>query len=279
MSQNFATSGSHRTYGAMSDSNVPDVEFSSSQFSPTEMFALCENITTNVYTINSSLKQLDDAFKVLGTAKDNQGVRDKIHVTQLSTNQIIAQTTKDLHRLTVVVRKGDKQQKLQVDKLTSRFKEAVQTYSVKQKQVADKMKMCLLPSEVAAQEDEGTNSWEKSEEEQTRVAKLKQEHHNLEFDHGMLLEQEQRIKQIEEDILDVNQIMRELGAMVHQQDESINMIETHVENVYSGVESGRQELEKASEYLNKRRRKNLTLFIIAFGLLVFLGFMIYLTVR
>lgn len=279
MSQNFATSGAHRTYGAISDSNVPNVEFSGSQFSPTEMFALCENITTNVYTINSSLKQLDDAFKVLGTARDNQAVRDKIHVTQLSTNQIIAQTTKDLHRLTVVVRKGDKQQKLQVDKLTSRFKEAVQTYSAKQKQVADKMKMCMLPSEVAAQEDEETNSWEKSEEELTRIAKLKQEQHNLEFDHGMLLEQEQRIKQIEEDILDVNQIMRELGAMVHQQDESINMIETHVENVYGGVESGRQELEKASEYLNKRRRKNLTLFIIAFGLLVFLGFMIYLTLR
>lgn len=84
--------------------------------------------------------------------------------------------------------------------------------------------MCLLPSEVATQEDEGTNSWEKSEEEQMRITKLKQEHQNLEFEHGMLLEQEQRIKQIEEDILDVNQIMRELGAMVHQQDESISMI-------------------------------------------------------
>lgn len=279
MSQNFATSGSQRTYGAISDRNVPNVEFSGSQFSPTEMFALCENITTNVYTINSSLKQLDDAFKVLGTAKDNQGIRDKIHVTQLSTNQIIAQTTKDLHRLTVVVRKGDKQQKLQVDKLTSRFKEAVHTYSAKQKQVADKMKMCLLPSEVAAQEDEETASWEKSEEEQTRIAKLKQEHQNLEFEHGMLIEQEQRIKQIEEDILDVNEIMRELGAMVHQQDESINMIESHVENVYSGVESGRQELEKAAEYLNKRRKKTLYLFIIALGILVLLGFIIYLAVR
>lgn len=78
MSQNFATSGTQRTYGSISDRNVPNVEFSGSQFSPTEMFALCENITTNVYTINSSLKQLDDAFKVLGTVKDNQGVRDKM---------------------------------------------------------------------------------------------------------------------------------------------------------------------------------------------------------
>lgn len=32
----------------------------------------------------------------------------------------------------------------------------------------------------------------------------------LEFEHGLILEREDRIKQIEGDILDVNQIMREL---------------------------------------------------------------------
>lgn len=51
------------------------------------------------------------------------------HVSQLSTNQIIGVTTKDVLRLNMIVRKGDKQQKLQVDKLSNDFKESVARYS------------------------------------------------------------------------------------------------------------------------------------------------------
>lgn len=41
-------------------------------------------------------------------------------------------TNKDLQRLTVVVRRGDKQQKLQVEKLTSDFRDIVERYSTSQ---------------------------------------------------------------------------------------------------------------------------------------------------
>lgn len=46
-------------------------------------------------------------------------------------------------------------------------------------------------------------------------------HRTLEFQQGLLLEREDRIKRIEGDILDVNQIMRELAALVHLQGDTI----------------------------------------------------------
>lgn len=49
----------------------------------------------------------------------------------------------------------------------------------------------------------------------------KQVQQNLEFEQGMLQERESRIRQIEDDVLDVNQIMRELSALITQQGESI----------------------------------------------------------
>lgn len=55
------------------------------------------------------------------------------HVTQLSTNQVVTQTSKDIARLTVLMRRGDKQQKLQIEKLTTDFKDALQRYSDMQK--------------------------------------------------------------------------------------------------------------------------------------------------
>lgn len=41
------------------------------------------------------------------------------------------------------------------------------------------------------------------------------------FEHDMMLEREARVNQIEADVLDINQIMRELGSLVHEQGETI----------------------------------------------------------
>lgn len=65
------------------------------------------------------------------------------HVTQLSTNQVVTQTSKDIARLTVLMRRGDKQQKLQIEKLTTDFKDALQRYSDMQK-VSNILLLCIL---------------------------------------------------------------------------------------------------------------------------------------
>jgi t-SNARE domain-containing protein 1 len=51
------------------------------------------------------------------------------HNIQTTTNQKIQATSKDLGRLTAVVRRGDKQQKLMVERLTADFKNVVEKYS------------------------------------------------------------------------------------------------------------------------------------------------------
>jgi len=234
-----------KNYGAIGNS-VPDVGFLGLQFSPTELYNLSENITTNINTIIKSWKNLEQALKNIGTDKDNQGLRDKVHVTQLSCNQIVSQTAKDLQRLTVVVRKGDKQQKLQAEKLTGDFRDAVQCYSRLQKQVAEKMKTRLLSRQTLGTTSEYDDDEEQRlTEEAERTAAQKSLQRELQFEQEMLLEREQRIQQIEGDILDVNDIMRELGAMIHEQGDTINSIENNIENVHGNVELGQQELQSS----------------------------------
>lgn len=55
------------------------------------------------------------------------------HVTHVSCNDIVAQTTQELARLTEVVRRGNKQQKLQSERLREEFSEAVTNYGRAQK--------------------------------------------------------------------------------------------------------------------------------------------------
>ncbi|KAI4500441.1 hypothetical protein M0802_004403, partial [Mischocyttarus mexicanus] len=243
---------SSQTYGSTDQrTDVPDVGFS-----PTELYNLSENITTNIYTINTSWRTLERSHKNIGTNKDNTGLRDKVHETQYITNQVVTQTSKDIARLTVLMRRGDKQQKLQIEKLTTDFKDALQRYSTMQMSIAEKMKSHILTTNnvenITEADDEGERQslLQIQDDEQSRTTQR-----TLEFQQGLLLEREDRIKCIEGNILDVNQIMRELAALAYQQGDTTNTIDNHIENIYGNVELGAQELIKGSNYQNKFRRK------------------------
>ncbi|XP_033339342.1 syntaxin 13 isoform X2 [Megalopta genalis] len=264
MTHTLRMAHSSQTYGSTDQrTDVPDVGFS-----PTELYSLSENITTNIYTINTSWRTLEHAYKNVGTNKDNQGLRDKVHVTQISTNQVVTQTSKDIARLTVLMRKGDKQQKLQIEKLTTDFKDALQRYSDMQKSIAEKMKRhILLTTSIDSPMDQ--------DDEEQRQLQVQEDGHratlrSLEFQQGLLLEREERIKWIEGDILDVSQIMRELAALVHQQGETINTVDSQIENIHGNVELGAQELIKGSNYQRKYRRKVYILLLLAIIVVVIL---------
>ncbi len=57
----------------------------------------------------------------------------------------------------------------------------------------------------------------------------------MDTDLALLQEREERIRQLESDILDVNEIFRDLGQLVHEQGETIDTIEANVEQAYNQV--------------------------------------------
>lgn len=59
------------------------------------------------------------------------------------------------------------------------------------------------------------------EDPDSHIQKQAQLAREMAFEQDMLLERESRVIQIEADILDINQIMRELGSLVHIQGETI----------------------------------------------------------
>ena len=236
----------------------------------------------------------------------------------------------------MVVRHGDKQQKLQVEKLTSDFRNVVEAYSTSQQvcsicaahflrfflfrsvwlsrlsgalilclwltnditlqQIAAKMKGILL---VNASQADDINNDEHSTSDTDLLFHQKQKslQQNLQFEQAMLQEREQRVRQIEDDVLDVNQIMRDLGTLITLQGENIgeqtslfffsffaltldthllllpsisDTIEGSIDHAASNVEAGTSELLKAAEYQAKYRRKVIILLIVAviIGLIV-----------
>jgi hypothetical protein len=92
----------------------------------------------------------------------------------------------------------------------------------------------------------------------------------------VLEEQEQAIQQLESDISDVNQIFKELGAMVHEQGEVIDSIEASVEKTEVFVGEGASQLRQASNYQTKLRKKKCILAIcLTVVLAVIIGIIIW----
>ncbi|XP_055854903.1 syntaxin-12 [Episyrphus balteatus] len=273
MARNLNNPALHRDYGATSSTSstsaitsVPDVNFSG--FSPTEFMSLSENIGYNINSVISSWKQLDKALKVIGTPRDNQASRDKVHHLQSQTNIRIQTTSKDLQRLTAVVRHADKKQKLKQEKLTNEFRQVVEKYSESQQKIAAAMKQVVLQTSMQAQQlDEESSS---TNDQEILIQRQKNAEANLQFEQNMLLDQEKRIKEIEADVLDVNSIFRVLSSLVQEQGQQVDLVENSIDMTHAAVIDGAAELRKAAEYRARYRRKILILLAIAviIGLIV-----------
>lgn len=61
-----------QNYGATSTPTADSGE------SSTAFINYSDNVVTNVYTINSSLRTLENALKTIGTPKDTQGLRNNV---------------------------------------------------------------------------------------------------------------------------------------------------------------------------------------------------------
>uniref|UniRef100_A0A1B0GD27 t-SNARE coiled-coil homology domain-containing protein n=2 Tax=Glossina TaxID=44049 RepID=A0A1B0GD27_GLOMM len=266
----------HRDYGATSTSSTtgnntfPDVNFSG--FSPTEFMSLSEDIAHNVQTINSSCKHLEKQLKILGTPKDQQSVRTKVHNIHSKTNARVEATSTDFKRLTAIVQRGDKQQKLQLEKLTNDFRSVVEKYLNIQKRIAAAMRKTYTQTMLIQAQDDLANT-EILDSERTELLQRQQQlqqQQQVQFEHDLMIDRERQIKQIEADIQYVNKIMYTMSGLMQTQGEEVDRIETSIENVAADVELGREQLAKASGRRQGYRRKMLILLAIAviIGLIV-----------
>lgn len=67
---------------------------------------------------------------------------------------------------------------------------------------------------------------------------------------------------LQSDISDINQIFKELGALVHEQGEVIDSIEASVETTENYVSQGLQQVIQAGSYKNTVRKRKVCLAVV-----------------
>ncbi|XP_049556650.1 t-SNARE domain-containing protein 1 isoform X3 [Orcinus orca] len=191
---------------------------------------LFQETSASVFRINSNVAFLEQSLRSLGTPSGTQELRDSLHTVQQQTNHAIAASTSALKQMAELLRGCSRQERLQLDCLKTQLSDAIQSYGVVQKRIAEKSR-ALLPTaqRVGKQQSPQAPFAELSEDEkifnggdgvwQAQGQALLPE--ITEEDLEAIRLREEAILQIESDLLDVNQIIKDLASMMSEQGEAI----------------------------------------------------------
>lgn len=151
--------------------------------------------------------------------------------------------------------------KIQRDRLVDEFAAAITAFQGVQRKFVDLEKqsvrqayenkpIALKPPSGGGSNSSQTNGFSSSAFEDNFVSGKGQTQAQMqeEIDLQALEEQERSIRELEENIVSVNEIYKKLGALVYEQGNTIDSIEQSVENTSVFVQEGATQLRQAGEY-------------------------------
>ncbi|XP_013404976.1 syntaxin-12 [Lingula anatina] len=247
---------------------------------------LTQSISNNIQKISNNVKNIRRMVNQIGTPQDSDQLRDRLHESQHQTNDLAKSTTqyfKDISHLPVSSNQSDqRQRKMQRERLMEDFTSLLNEFQTLQREAANKEKASVRRARAASGHDSAFLEGPREQQiidigggPPSRQQTLQMEE---DVDLQLIQERETAIKQLESDIMDVNQIFKDLGMLVHEQGEVIDSIEANVESAQIQVEAGTEQLAKARDYQSKARRKKCCLITILIVVLAVIALIIGLSV-
>jgi len=266
---------------------------------------LSEQVGADIFAIGNHAHSLDRVGAQITEDADIAKIRSNITGIQQQIAVRIQSASMNLKEM-VSLQEGARgrvanQEKLHLDRLRKEFQDAVQQFSNTQKRVADKMKSAFvnknrekpkpaLKTSVWMDDDDlmmtddqksemaGLIAHDEVNHEQ-RQTQLLLEQEQAEADLAIFQERQDAILQLERDVIDINDMFKELGAMVSEQGEVIGSIEDNVTKAGDAVEVGAEHLEKAKVYQAKSRKKMCWLLLILIVVAAVVALVLYFSLK
>eukprot|EP00164_Ancoracysta_twista_P007053 GFYU01009938.1.p1 GENE.GFYU01009938.1~~GFYU01009938.1.p1 ORF type:complete len:280 (+),score=67.57 GFYU01009938.1:159-998(+) len=215
-------------------------------------------VAKDMQTFAEHVKALKKMEQTIGTQKDTKRFRLAMKEARDET-QNLSRTI-----LSVLQSHARGPEKLQLDRLSTRFKDMLEDYQ----KVAQSM--LRKEREVEAQVSQSLSSLDQGNPLAAAAAGRDKFEPDLEggvqegeitMDSGLLVsydllqERSADIQALETDIVEVNQLFKEVAVLVNEQQEGLDQITDNVGNVKANVVRGVEELEQANRYASAARNK------------------------
>uniref|UniRef100_A0A4X2LU61 Syntaxin N-terminal domain-containing protein n=1 Tax=Vombatus ursinus TaxID=29139 RepID=A0A4X2LU61_VOMUR len=214
---------------------LPSHPVAATQIDPIDLQELFQETSANVFRINSNVTSLERNLRSLGTAGDTLELRSGLHASQQETDKTICASVSTIKQLSELVRGLSQQERLQLDRLRNQLLDVLQRYGAAQKKIAEKSKTPLPMVATAGAQRSRRQQQQQQQSSRTPFADLADEKifnggdsiwqsqdqallpEIADEDLDTLRHQEEAGQQSESDMLDVNQIIKDLTSLVPEQ--------------------------------------------------------------
>ncbi|KAG8011201.1 Syntaxin-7 [Nibea albiflora] len=231
---------------------------------------------------SSPASELQRAVSLLGTEQDSSQLRHTLQQKQQQGNQLAKDTDRLMKAFSALpVGPDQRQRKIQRERLVNDFSAALNSFQKTQRKAADNEREFVARVRASSrvsggQPDDGfgnVSPFPSDSQVQAQTEAI------TEDDLRLIQERESSIRQLESDIIDINDIFKDLGMMVHEQGDMIDSIEANVENADVHVQNATQQLARAADYQRSSRKKICILVIVLAVAAVIIGLIIWGSVK
>ncbi|KAJ3122729.1 hypothetical protein HK098_002524 [Nowakowskiella sp. JEL0407] len=219
---------------------------------------LWDRASHSVFIISNNVASIQKLVGQFGTVKDTPDMRTKLSKLTEDTRQLIRQTGLDLKNLmNLEGSQENRQRKIAQQKLQKDFEDVLKRFQNVSKTAAEKARAFV--ANVRAMNEKSRTEVEASEDQPliSTSNQLQQLHvldNEIEYNEALIAEREEDLQDIERSIAEVNEIFRDLGTLVNEQQYMLDNIESNVETVAINMEGATGQLRSAARQQENARR-------------------------
>jgi t-SNARE complex subunit (syntaxin) len=230
--------------------------WSSRMASASDFQRLHNAISTNLTKISNNATDLEKLVHKLGTPEDSEPLRERYHRLQNETKHLMQQTNdalQELNNARVLTEADQRRKKTLTENLPkqylatlNRFQEAQRIGARKEKESLDRARAISFRQQGISDSpfaDNFVSTPTHDQLQQQAVLPIEQE-----VDMRSLRERDEQLRELETNIVEVNELFKDVAKLVHEQGGVIDSIDRHIIDTEVNIHQGNQQLTKATTY-------------------------------
>ncbi|XVF13817.1 hypothetical protein REPUB_Repub09cG0000800 [Reevesia pubescens] len=248
----------------MSFQDFPTAARPSSSLSSMASKSPSQALAAGIFQINTAVAAFRRLVDGIGTAKDTPDHRQKLHNTRQRILQLVKETSTKLKALSESDHDPtvNPSKKIEDAKLARDFQNTLQEFQ-KVQQLASERESTYSPAppppSLRTTSSGSDDSWAPRlpQEKQPFLMEQKRQEvilldNEIAFNEAMIEEREQGIREVEDQIGQVNEIFKDLAVLVHEQGVVIDDISSNIDSSSAATTQARVQLSKASKSVKSR---------------------------
>jgi len=233
----------------------------------THFHELLDTCTKNAQQIETQVKSLSDKARAIGTPSDTPETRARLDEDERRLHELANKTKTILKNLAEAMRTGKRDLSRddcnRVAKIETAMNNALKNYQDVVTNVSKRRREFKNPDNNALIDFENDNFDEDEIHRSLQLQKQMRDKNDLLVrENEDQFQIEEQIQQVQTDVLEINHIMRDIGAIVSEQSPIIANVEVIVIGATDNIIAGNQQLTSAAGHQKKYRKKLCWLLII-----------------